>query len=123
LSSKIEGNLIKTLNYTPYNYTIFFQKPLFFSKQDIQVNSPTSKKLYNLITATEKKSALDPMYWETKILHQINNTNLKTDFEKNFINLVILSQNNVKKKKELKIYYLRNIPRFSKEVGDAILIN
>jgi len=123
LSPKIKGNLIKSFNYLPYKYSIFFIKPLMFSKKDIQSNSPTSKKLYSIISTTEKKSALDPIYWETKVLHQINNIKQKADFERNFINLVILSKNNETKKKILKIYYLRNIPRFSSEVGKVILTN
>ena len=122
-SAKIEGNFGKTLNYTPYKYSIFFQKPLLYSKNDIQVNSPNNKKLYYLIDTTEKKSALDYNYWETKILHQINDQNIKKDFERSFINLVILSKNNENKKKILRVYYLRNIPRFSKEVGDIIISN
>ncbi len=63
------------------------------------------------------------MYWEIKILHQINNKNIKADFERNFINLAILSKNNIKKHKSIKLYYLRNIPRFSKDVGKIILSN
>ena len=58
-SSRIEGNLIKTFNYLPYKYSIFFQKPLLYSKKDIQTNSSTSKKLYQLINGSEKKSVLD----------------------------------------------------------------
>ena len=54
-SSKIEGNLMKTFNYLPYKYSIFFQKPLLYSKKDIQINSSTSKKLYQLINSSEKK--------------------------------------------------------------------
>jgi hypothetical protein len=107
----------------PYKHSIFFQKPLKFSKKDIQSNSPDSKKLYYLINSTEKKSALDYTYWETKILHQIKNKSVKNDFERNFINLAVLSKNNLKKKKSLKLYYLRNVPRFSKEVGDIINSN
>ena len=120
-SSKIEGNLMKTFNYLPYNYSIFFQKPLLYSRRDIQTNSSNGKKLYQLINNTEKKSALDYTYWELKILYQISNQNIKKNFEKKFINLAILSKNNLEKKKSLKLYYLRNIPRFSKEVGDIIL--
>tara|TARA_B110000438_G_C15611894_1_gene562573 strand:- start:91 stop:555 length:465 start_codon:yes stop_codon:yes gene_type:complete len=122
-SFKIDGFLIKTINYLPYKHSIFFQKPLKFSKKDIQSNSPDSKKLYYLINSTEKKSALDYTYWETKILHQIKNESVKNDFERNFINLAVLSKNNLKKKKSLKLYYLRNVPRFSKEVGDIINSN
>ena len=122
-SSRTEGKLMKTFNYLPYKYSIFFQKPLLHSKKDIQTNSSYSKKLYYLINTTEKKSALDYNYWETKILHQINDQNIKKDFERSFINLVILSKNNENKKKILRVYYLRNIPRFSKEVGDIIISN
>ena len=122
-SSRIEGNLMKTFNYLPYKYSIFFQKPLLYSKKNIQASSSYSKKLYYLINTTENKSALDYNYWETKILHQINDQNIKKDFERSFINLVILSKNNENKKKILRVYYLRNIPRFSKEVGDIIISN
>ena len=73
------------------------------SKKRIQDNSPASRKLYNLISATEKKSALDYYYWETRMLHQISNQSTKKEFEKNFINLAILSKNNEKKKKALKM--------------------
>ena len=92
-------------------------------RTDIQTNSLAGKKLYQLISNSEKKSALDYTYWETKILHQINNKNTKADFERNFINLAILSKNNTEKKKNLRLFYLRNIPRFSKEVSKIILSN
>jgi hypothetical protein len=109
---------MKTFNYLPYKYTIFFLKPLMFSKRDIQLNNSTSKKLHKLINATEKKSMFDPNYWETKMLYQINNQNNKIEFERSYINLVTLSKNNKKRTKVLKVYYLRNVPRFSKEVKD-----
>ena len=122
-SSKIEGNLIKTFNYLPYKYSVFFQKPLLYSREDIQTNSSTGTKLYQLISNSEKKSLLDYTYWELKMLHQIRTQNIKKDFERNVINLAILSKNNAKKKKSLRLFYLRDIPRFSKEVGNMILSN
>ena len=122
-SPKIEGYLSKTIYYLPYKYSIFFDKPFLFSKKDIQANNLNSKKLYNLISSAEKKSALDYTYWETKILHQINNKTNSKEFEINFINLAILSKNNERKKKSIKLYYLRNIPRFSNKVRDIIISN
>ena len=122
-SSQTEGYFVKTLKYMPYKYSIFFQKPLLHSKKDIQTNSSFSKKLYYLINTTEKKSALDYNYWEIKVLHQIINQDIKKEFEKDFINFAILSKNNEKIKKALRLYYLRNIPRFSNEVGDIITSN
>jgi len=120
---KIEGHLPKFFNYLPYKYSIFFNKPLKFSKQLLQAKNSRSKKLYSLINTTEKKSMLDYSYWEMKILYQISNKSDQTEFERDFINLVILSKNNLGKKKSLKLFYLRNIPRFSKEVGDIIISN
>jgi hypothetical protein len=122
-SSKIEGNLAKTLKYLPYKYSIFFKKPLQFSKADIQLNNSVGQKLYYLINTTEKKSALDYNYWEIKVLNQIISKNIKNDFETDFINLAVLTKNNLKKKKSLKLFYLRNIPRFSNDVADIIISN
>tara|TARA_B100000579_G_scaffold437371_1_gene466428 strand:- start:2702 stop:3166 length:465 start_codon:yes stop_codon:yes gene_type:complete len=119
-SSKIEGYFIKSINYLPYNHSIFFQKPLKFSKNDFQSNNPNSAKLYYLISTTEKKSALDFTYWEKKVLYQISNKSISSDFEKDFINYAILSKNRVKKNKSIKLYYLRNVPRFSKEVKNIL---
>jgi len=94
-----------------------------FKKKDIQLNTKGSKKIYKLINYTEKKSALDYNFWEIRILHQINNKTNRLNFEKDFINSFILSKNNKKKNRSLKIYYLRNIPRFSGEVKNIIMPN
>ena len=95
---KIEGHLAKSFNYLPYKYSIFFNKPLKFSKQILQAKNSRSKKLYSLINTTEKKSVLDYSYWETKILYQIINKSDQAEFERDFINLIILSKNNLGKK-------------------------
>ena len=122
-NNRIDSYLFKPLNYLPYKHSIFFNKPLKFSKQLLQDNNSRSKKLYYLINTTEKKVVLDYSYWEMKILYQINNKSDLTNFERDFINLTILSKNNLGKKKSLKLFYLRNIPRFSKEVGNIVISN
>jgi len=122
-SYKADSYLFKSLNYLPYKHTIFFNKPLKFSKQLLQAKNSRSKNLYSLINTTEKKSVLDYSYWEMKVLYQISNKSDQAKFERDFINLVILSKNNLGKKKSLKLFYLRNIPRFSKEVGDIVISN
>ena len=70
---------------------------------------------------TEKKSALDYSYWNNKLLYQISHNFDLNDFEKNFQNSVILSKKNLNLKKSLKLFYLRNIPRFSKETRDIVM--
>ena len=89
----------------------------------MQGKNPSSKKLYQLINTTEQKSALDYSYWEMKVAYQTKNISDQSEFERDFINLVILSKNNLNIKKKIKIFYLRNVPRFSKEVGEAVMSN
>jgi len=120
-SPKIEGYFLKTVNYLPYKHSIFFLKPLNFSREDVEINNRESQKLFKLINATENKSALDYKYWETKLIYQINNNSDSVQFEKDFINLYVLTKNNHRKNKSLKLFYLRNVPRFSNEVRDIVM--
>ena len=120
---KIDSYFTKFFNYLPYKHSIFFEKPFSYSKNLLQSNNQTSKKLYYLLGTTEKKSALDYSYWNNKLLYQISHNFDLNDFEKNFQNSVILSKNNLNLKKTLKLFYLRNIPRFSKETRDIVMSN
>ena len=97
-SLKNDAYFSKVINFLPYNYSIFFIKPLTLKKKDFQIKSSGSTKFYNLLNKTEKKSALDSNYWEIKVLHQISNGSSRSEFERNFINLFVLSKNNKKKK-------------------------
>ena len=73
------------------------------------------------MNATENKSALDYYYWNNKLLYQTSNKQYSSDFEKNFQNAVVLSKNNSDIEKALRLFYLRNIPRFSKETQELII--
>ena len=75
------------------------------------------------MTATENRSALDYYYWNNKILYLISNKEFSGDFEKSFQNSVILSKQNLRQKKSLRLFYLRNIPRFSEETRDIVMSN
>ena len=75
------------------------------------------------MSASENKSALDYYYWNYKTLYLISEKEFFDDFEKSFQNSVILSKNNLKQKKSLRLFYLRNIPRFSKETRDIVMSN
>ena len=122
-SSKIDGHLSKSFNYLPYKYSIYFQSPLRYSKRTLQTNSDESKRLFNILKTTEKKSALDYSYWNNKLLYQVSQKTSLINFEKNFQNAVILSKNNLDLKKTLKIFYLRNIYRFNSETKKIVLSN
>ena len=73
------------------------------------------------MNATENKSALDYYYWNNKLLYLTSNKLFLGDFERNFQNAVILSKNNSDIHLTLKLFYLRNIPRFSQETQDLVI--
>jgi len=91
-------------------------------KNHLQVNDSMSQKLYQLMNATENKSALDYYYWNNKLLYLIVNKQYSGDFERNFQNAVVLSGNNSDIKLALRLFYLRNIPRFSKETQELVIL-
>ena len=91
-------------------------------KNHLQVNDSISQKLYQLMNATENKSALDYYYWNNKLLYLIVNKQYSGDFERNFQNAVVLSGNNSDIKLALRLFYLRNIPRFSKETQELVIL-
>ena len=120
-NQKIEGFLLKSWNYSHYNYSELFKKTAGYSKKQLKIKNHTSDRLFNLMIATENKSALDYYYWNNKALYFISNKKFSGDFEKNFQNSVILSKNNLNLKKSLKLFYLRNIPRFNEETKDIVM--
>ena len=91
-------------------------------KNDLQFNDSISQKLYQLMNATENKSALDYYYWNNKLLYLTANKQYSGDFERNFQNAVVLSGNNSDIKLALRLFYLRNIPRFSKETQELVIL-
>ena len=91
-------------------------------KNHLQVNDSISQKLYQLMNATENKSALDYYYWNNKLLYLTANKQYSGDFERNFQNAVVLSRNNSDIKLALRLFYLRNIPRFSKETQELVIL-
>ena len=73
------------------------------------------------MNATENKSALDYYYWNNKLLYLTSSNQYSGDFERNFQNAVVLSRNNSDIKLALRLFYLRNIPRFSKETKEIVI--
>ena len=119
---RIDGFLLKSWNYSPYKYSELFKKSGGYLKNHLQVNDAISQKLYQLMTATENKSALDYYYWNNKFLYLTANKQYSGDFERNFQNAVVLSGNNSDIKLALRLFYLRNIPRFSKETKELVIL-
>ena len=120
---KIDGSFSKFFNYLPYKHSVYFQKPLRYSKKILQANNNESKRLFNILKTTENKSALDYSYWNNKLLYKVSKNYNFNNFEKDFQNAVILSKNNLSLKKILKLFYLRNILLFNNETKNLILSN
>jgi len=118
---RIDGFLLKSWNYSPYKYSELFKKSIGYSKKHLQAKDITGQKIYYLMNATENKSALDYYYWNNKLLYLTFNSLYSGDFERNFQNAVVLSKNNSDIKLALRLFYLRNIPRFSKETQQLII--
>ena len=119
---RIDGFLLKSWNYSPYKYSELFKKSGGYLKNHLQGNDSISQKPYQLMNATENKSALDYYYWNNKLLYLTANKQYSGDFERNFQNAVVLSGNNSSIKTVLRLFYLRNIPRFGKETQALIIL-
>jgi len=118
---KIEGSFSKIFNYLPYKHSVYFQKPIRYSKKILQTNNNESKKFFSILISTENKSALDYSYWNNKVLYKVSKNYNSKEFEKDFQNAVILSKNNLRLKKTLKFFYLKNISLFNNETKKLIL--
>lgn len=118
---KIEGSFSKIFNYLPYKHSVYFQKPIRYSKKILQANNNESKKFFSILISTENKSALDYSYWNNKVLYKVSKNYNSKEFEKDFQNAVILSKNNLRLKKTLKFFYLKNISLFNNETKKLIL--
>ena len=118
---KIEGSFSKIFNYLPYKHSVYFQKPIRYSKKILQTNNNESKKFFKILISTENKSALDYSYWNNKVLYKVSKNHNSKEFEKDFQNAVILSKNNLRLKKTLKFFYLKNILLFNNETKKLIL--
>ena len=119
---RIDGFLLKSWNYSPYKYSELFKKSGGYLKNHLQVNDSISQKLYQLMNATENKSALDYYYWNNKLLYLTTNQLYSSDFERNFQNAIILSKKNSDIRLALRLFYLRNIPKFSKETQELVIL-
>ena len=118
---RIEGFLIKSWDYSPYKYSELFKKSGGYLKKHLRVNDSISQKLYQLMYATEDKSSLDYYYWNNKLLYLTSNGLYSDSFERNFQNAVILSKNNSDIELALRLFYLRNIRKFSKESQELVI--
>jgi len=118
---RIDGFLLKSWNFSPYKYSELFKGSFGYSKKYLQIKDPISQKIHYLMNATENKSALDYYYWNNKLLYLISNKIYSGDFQRNFQNAVVLSRNNQDIKLALRLFFLRNIPRFSKETKELVI--
>ena len=119
---RIEGFLLKSWNYSPYKYSELFKKSIGYSPKQLAIKDPIGQKIYYLMHGTENKSALDYYYWNNKLLYLTSNKLYSDDFERIFQNAVVLSKNNSDIEIALRLFYLRNIPRFSKELQKHFIL-
>ena len=115
--------LLNSLIICPINIPFFLRNLLVIQKIYYKLTIKPVKSFIIFWALLKKNQLLDYSYWNNKLLYQISHNIDLNDFEKNFQNSVILSKNNLNLKKSLKLFYLRNIPRFSKETRDIVMSN
>ena len=102
---------------------MLFKKPIGYSRSDLGTRNLATNRIYHLMKGTENNSALDYYYWNNTLLYFSANKIYGSDFEKNFQNAVILSRKNADTSLALRLYFLRNIGRFSQETKKIILLD
>ena len=78
-------------------------------------NYRNSKIFYDLARDREKYSYLDVDYWNFIINYKINNRIFNADFNNAFLNAVYLSKYNKSTFMKYKLFYFKNLTKFSKE--------
>ena len=86
-------------------------------------NSTNRNQINHLLNKNSNRNILNVEFWNFKLI--LNNFSKKnsSDFEKSFMSLFFLTENNKNKNSDLKKYFLKNYSYFSQENIKNILGN
>ena len=86
-------------------------------------NSTNRNQINHLLNKNSNRNILNVEFWNFKLI--LNNFSKKdsSDFEKSFMSLFFLTENNKNKNSDLKKYFLKNYSYFSQENIKTILGN
>ena len=106
----------------PYDYTYLLNYPINLKKLSL-LNSNNRNEIKEALKKNETKNLLDINYWNYNLIIDSYSKETNKDFEKSYINLFFLSQNNEIKNLDLKKYFISNYNFFSENNKKIILDN
>jgi len=107
---------------TPYDYKQIMGFPINYENLSLR-NSTNRNQINHLLNKNSNRNILNVEFWNFKLI--LNNFSKKdsSDFEKSFMSLFFLTENNKNKNSDLKKYFLKNYSYFSQENIKNILGN
>ena len=107
---------------TPYDYKQIMGYPIHYENLSLR-NSTNRNQINHLLNKNSNRNILNVEFWNFKLI--LNNFSKKnsSDFEKSFMSLFFLTENNKNKNSDLKKYFLKNYSYFSQENIKNILGN
>ena len=106
----------------PYDYTYLLNYPTNLKKLSL-LNSNNRNEIKEALKKNETKNLLDINYWNYNLIIDSYSKETNKDFEKSYINLFFLTQNNEIKNLDLKKYFISNFNFFSEKNKKFILKN
>ena len=106
----------------PYDYTYLLNYPTNLKKLSL-LNSNNRNEIKEALKKNETKNLLDINYWNYNLIIDSYSKETNKDFEKSYINLFFLTQNNEIKNLDLKKYFILNYNYFSEKNKKIILDN
>jgi len=106
----------------PYDYTYLLNYPTNLKKLSL-LNSNNRNEIKEALKKNETKNLLDINYWNYNLIIDSYSKETNKDFEKSYINLFFLTQNNEIKNLDLKKYFISNYNFFSEDNKKIILDN
>ena len=108
--------------FSPYDYSYLTGYPNYLENLSI-LNSTNREEIKELFKINESKNILNIEYWNYSLIIDNYSKNQNNDFEKSFLNLFLLTQNNKNKQLDLKKYFISNFSFFNEKNKKFILKN
>jgi len=118
---------IKSLKYnfwklTPYDYTFLLKFPNYFENKSL-LNEFNRIEISSYLQKNYNRNFLNVDFWNKKLFIDDYSKNIDNDLEQSFINIFLLSKNNVAKNFELKKYFIFNYDYFTEKNKQIIMDN
>ena len=109
-------------NFLPYDYSYLTGYPNYLKNLSI-LNSVNRKEIKEKLIMNESRNIVNIEYWNYNLIIDSYTKDQSKDFEKSFLNLLILTKNNKSKQIDLKKYFISNYKYFTDKSKKKILNN